>query len=464
MRVSRTKAQIAGDKKRSETMKAKKAAKARVEGLLSAPDSVLKNAAELRKYRQRKAREAQAAEMLKASKSSDRPSIEDFIEDIHRVAGDQELNPMGWRFKSISRGRYQQYGRYPLQLLQEEFGTFAHVLEVCGLRDTPGTRKRLSARAEASRQSHAQRYYDRYVMPYVLNRDQFAARQLTETRILLSISDTHSTFLDPFTWQCFLAAIRDLQMGEDDVVLFNGDTMEGGEISSHPKIPGWSVTIQVEFDFQREMVKQVRATGFEGHIIMVGGNHGIDRWARYLSQEAAALTSLRCLKIDKLMGLDEFNVEIVQGGTIMSPDGTEGDAPGLVLYDFYRIHHGTKLGQTPALSELVAAGRSGQSGHTHRAMMICGTTETTAGMSWMSTPMGCNKQAGRAYMKGTNFGWQMGFGIAFLSPGGIVRQWPVLTDGGRCHIEGHIYERIADLADPSPDYNWLPDLPVLEAA
>ena len=35
----RTKAQIAGDKKRSETMKAKKAAKATVEGLLSAPDS-----------------------------------------------------------------------------------------------------------------------------------------------------------------------------------------------------------------------------------------------------------------------------------------------------------------------------------------------------------------------------------------------------------------------------------------
>ena len=436
----------------------------KVDHLLSAPDSVAKNASETAKYLKRKASEAQEAERLLASKSGEHPSIEDIIADIHRIASCPDSNPMGHTTKSISGPRYKQFGRYPLEAIQRRFGQWSHALEVAGLRDTPATRKTLAATAAQSRSAHALRYYERHIKPYNLDRDLISSRQLVDQRIVLSISDTHATFLDAFTWQCFLASIRDLQMGEDDFVLLNGDTLEGAEISNHPKIPGWSVDLQVELDFQREMVKQIRATGFKGHIIIVGGNHGIDRLARYMSQQAPALCSLRDMRIDKLMGLDEFNVQLAQGGTIMSPEGTEDDAPGLLLFDFYRIHHGTKLGQTPALGELQAAMRSGQSGHTHRAQLVYGTVEPLSGMSWMSTPMGCNKRAGRAYMKGTNFGWQTGFGVAFLSPGQKVHQYPVVTDGGLCHIEGFIYEKKADLLEPDVNINWLPDLPVLEAA
>lgn len=444
--------------------KSSKAAKKAIDQLLSAPDSVAKNKVEKAKYLRRKSDEAQAKERKLAGKSGEWPSIEDIIHDVRKVAGDADQNPLGHRTMSISGKRYDAFGRYPIECIQLRFGNWGHVMEVAGLKDTPATKKTLAAITAKSREAHALRYYTRHIRPYAVDRDLISSRMLVDQRVVLSISDTHSTFLDPFTWQCFLAAIRDLQLGDDDFVLLNGDTLEGGDISTHPKIPGWQVDMQIEFDFQREMVKQVRETGFDGHIIMVGGNHGIDRWARYLSQEASELTSLRCLKIDKLMGLDEFNVEIVQGGTIMSPDGTEDDVPGLLLYDCYRIHHGTKLGQTPALGELMAAQRSGQSGHTHRAQLIYGTTETLAGMSWMSTPMGCNRIAGRAYMKGTNFGWQTGFGVCFISPGGKVHQYPVVCDGDLCHIEGFQYERKQDLLYPDVTYNWLPDLPVLEAA
>lgn len=433
-----------------------------VDRLLSAPDSVAKSKSELAKFLKRKAGEAQEAERLLASKSQEWPSIEDIIADIHKTAADPDSNPLGHTTKSISGPRYKQFGRYPIEAIQKRFGTWQHAMEVAGLRDTPATKKTLAATAAQSRSAHALRYYERHIKPYAVDRDLLDVRLLVDQRIVLSISDTHSTFLDPFTWQCFLAAIRDLQMGEDDFVLLNGDTLEGGEISTHPKIPNWSVSIQVEFDFQREMVKQIRETGFKGHLIVVGGNHGIDRWARYMSQQAPALSSLRDMRIDKLMGLEEFNVTLAQGGTIMSPEGTEDDAPGLFLFDFYRISHGTKLGQSPALAELLASGRSGQTGHTHRAQVIYGTTEALRGMSHMSTPMGCNNRAGRAYMKGTNFGWQKGFGAAFLSPGEKVHQYPVITDGGLCHIEGFIYEKLPNLLHPDVQTNWLPDLPVLE--
>ncbi len=433
-----------------------------IDQLLSAPDSVKKNQVETAKYLKRKAQEAQEAELLLIGKSSEWPSIEDIIADVKRIASCPDSNPMGHTTKSISGPRYKQFGRYPIEAIQMRFGNWQHVMEVAGLRDTPATKKTLAATAARSRTDHAMRYYERHMLPYAVDRDTFSARQLVDMRIVLSISDTHSTFLDPFTWQCFLAAMRDLQMGEDDFVLLNGDTLEGGEISTHPKIPGWNVTIQVEFDFQREMVKQIRETGFKGHVIIVGGNHGIDRWARYMSQQAPALTSLRNMRIDKQMGLEEFNVILAQGGTIMSPEGTEDDVPGLFLFDFYRISHGTKLGQTPALSELIASGRSGQTGHTHRAQVIYGTTEALSGMSHMSTPMGCNNRAGRAYMKGTNYAWQKGFGLAFLFPGQKVDQRPIVTDGGICVCEGFIYTKLPDLLHPDVETNWLPDLPVLE--
>lgn len=430
--------------------------------LLSAPDSVRQNKVEKAKYLRRKSDEAQAKELHLAAKSKKLPSIEDIIADVKYWAADPETNPLGHATMSISGDRYDAFGRYPIEIIKRRFGNWQHVMEIAGLRDTPATKQTLAAITAKSREQHAMRYYERHLKPHVFDRDLAGPRMLVDERVVLSISDTHSTFLDAFTWQCFLAAIRDLQMGEDDFVLLNGDTLEGADISSHPKIPGWSVNIQVEFDFQREMVKQIRATGFKGHIIVVGGNHGIDRWARYMSQVAPEISCIRDLRIDKQMGLEEFNVTIAQGGTIMSPMGTEDDLPGLMLFGFYQVSHGTKLGQSPAMAELNSSGYSGQSGHTHRAQLAYGTTRRLAGMSHMSTPMGCNARAGRAYMKGTNFGWQTGFGIAFLSPGGKVHQYPIITDGGQCHVEGFIYRKLDDLLEPDPSYNWLPDLPVLE--
>lgn len=438
----------------------KKKTKPTTDDLLAAPDALKQNEEETQKYRLRKAREHAEAERLRASKAKTKPSVEDMLADIVRVAGDEDTNPMGWKFKQISRKRYMHYGWYPVEWVDAEFGQFSHALEVAGLRDQPGTRLWRAKRAKESRTAHAKRYLERHWAPYVLDPKSIEWND-DGSYLLLSISDTHSQFLDPFVWFAYLSALRDLQ---PDGTLWNGDTLEGSMLGGHPKVPGWTIPLQDELDFQHEMARQVREdVPFKGDFIMTGGNHDTgDRLARHLTQLDPAIAGLRCMRVDELLGLDEFDIKLAAGGTILAPEGEEDMKTGLLLFDFYRIHHGTKLGQNPALAELLAAGRSGQSGHVHRASLAFGTTETTEGMSWMSTPMGARHEVGRYRPNETTTGWTRGIGVARLFPDGTVHQYPAIVGKGsdgreRITIEGITYFRPDDMKDPKPEGIWLKD-------
>lgn len=432
--------------------------KKKVDEMLAAPDSTKKNKAETLKYHQRKAREAARNEQNRRGKLKRKPSMEDMLADIVRVADDKKTNPF-WRFRSISRPRYEMYGHFPIEVIDAEFGQFAHALQVAGLRDQPGTRMWRANRAKASRAAHTERYLERYVAPYVINPKSLKFND-DGSYLMLSISDTHSHFLDPFVWFAYLSALRDLR---PDCALLNGDTLEAVEISRHPKIPGWSEPLQSELDFKREMFRQIREDAkFKGDLIDTGGNHDTgDRLTHYLTQVAPALADLRCLRVDELLGLGDYDVQLAHGGTILAPKGQEDQKPGLLLFDFYRIVHGSVLGKSPAMGELSKAGRSGQSGHTHRADMAFGTTERDEGLSWMTTPMGARHELGRSYIKSqTCTGWQRGLGVARLFPDGTVHQYPAIVLRGkdgreRITIEGITYFRPDDMKDPPTTGQWL---------
>jgi len=422
----------------------------RVDRFLAAPDTVRSNEGERQKYEARKAQEAAEKARLSAMKSKKVPSDEDLFNDIIRVASDEVTNPQWFEFKAISRRRYELYGHYPVAFLDERFGTFEHAKQIAGLSDKPGTRQKKFARAEQSRREHAMRYAERYLLPYVVKEPEIE-RALVKSELMLSLSDLHSLFLDPFTFEVFKSCCRDLM---PDVIVLNGDVLEGSEISRYPKIPGWTVPLQLEFDFAREVFRQLREAAPHARIIWSAGNHGLDRMVSYLTQVAPALANLRCLRFDQLAGLDDLNIELAQGGSIMSPAGTEEEKPGRMFHGFYYVYHGVKLGATPALAELNSVGFSGQSGHVHRASVVYGTTMARAGLTWMSTPMACTNKAGRSYMKGPTDGWQKGFGVAHLNPGGTVNHYPVITDGDVVIVEGHAYRR-KTTALPDPTRNWL---------
>lgn len=421
----------------------------RVERFLAAPDTVRKDSIERRKYEERKKRLEAESARIRAAKSKRHPSDEDILADILRVAEDEDTNPYH-EFKSISRRRYQLYGHYPVEIIDERYGQFEHAKEVAGLSDKPGTRDRRAARAQQSRREHAMRYAERYVLPFVVKEPEIE-RALTKSELVLSISDTHATFLDPFTWEVFKGSVQVLK---PDIIVLNGDVLEGSEISRFPKIPGWTIPLQLEFDFAREMFRQLRDIAPHARIIWSAGNHGLDRWVSYLTQVAPALANLRSLRFDQLAGLDELGIELAQGGSIMSPEGTEEEFPGRLFHGFYFVYHGVKVGQNATLAELQSVGYSGQSGHIHRAGVVYGSTAAHAGLTWMSTPMGCTNRAGRAYMRGPSDGWQKGIGLAHLHPDKTVNHYPIITDGDVVVVEGHMFKRTTDKL-PDPTKNWL---------
>jgi hypothetical protein len=433
-----------------------KSSEERVDALLAAPDVTAKNEGERTKYYQRKAQDKARRERERRGKSKRRPTIEDMLADLVRVAEDKQTNPWA-KFRSISRRRYELYGHYPIKFLDEEFGQFNHALEVAGLRDQPGTRLWRANRAKESRRKHAARYLERYVQPYVVDREKLRLERGSYR--MLSISDTHAMMMCPFTYLAFLSTIQELR---PEGVLLNGDTMDTVQLSRHPKVPGWTPPLQMELDFHRMMCAGIRSV-HDGDLFMTGGNHDLPvRLASYLTQTAPELASLDNLRVDKLLGLDELDIQLFHGGSIVSPKGEEDAHHGFLLFDFYRIHHGTKLGQKPALDELLAAGRSGQSGHVHRSALAFGTTETTEGLSWMCTPMGSRHEVARFYNKSSNTGWQRGFGYAELFSDQTVHQYPCVvrpTSGGgeRITCEGYTFTRPKSLRDPDPNTNWLED-------
>lgn len=422
-----------------------------IDEMLTAPESVLDNPAELRRYIERKSEEESERIREEREKGGKIPTVEELCADMRRVASDKYINPF-YADRTLSAKRYKRHGKWVFVNCERQFGTFEHALEVAGLRDKRGTKLWKAARSEQSRREHAQRYQERCFMPHLFKSAEL--RDLSRVEIGISISDTHATHLNPFVWRTFLSEIKRLQ---PDYVVFNGDILEGSEISRHPKIPGWSVPLQLEFDFARTMFEQTRQVTQDAEVIWTAGNHGLDRLASYLSQVAPALSGLRNLRFDKLADLDGLGVKLAQGGSLASPEGQEDELPGILLHD-YLIHHGTLLGQTPYRSELLKALRSGQSGHVHRAGIAYMSHEGQS-ISWMSTPMGCSPSAGRAYMKGRHTGWQMGFGIFFLHPGGRVHQYPVICDRGVAVCEGMVYED-RDQLEADPLSNWLADFPV----
>lgn len=403
---------------------------------------------EFQRYQERKAQAAAEDAQYRASKSSEVPTIEMLCADMIRVASDPETNPFH-KDKILSAKRYRRFGHFPFEYVEREFGTFNHAKEVAGLADKVGTRLQKTCRANQSRREHATRYQEENFSPYVYDPTQ---RESHGTELALIISDTHSGYLEPFAWWSFLRACKEM---DPDIIICNGDIIEGSAISRHPKVPGKVMKLQDEFDFTREMFTMLRRICPDAEIVYTAGNHGLDRLAAYLTQVAPGLAGLDCMRMDKLLGLDDLGIKLAQGGSFVSPKGQEGDRPGCLVKPYYIATHGTALGQTPFMTELRATGISGCSGHVHRAGMAYGTTEAMGTTSWMSTPSAVVEACARSYMKSRSIAWQAGWGVAYLDDKSErVHQYPVVVNDGFAACEGLVFR---DPGVPYPNVmdNWL---------
>lgn len=361
------------------------------------------------------------------------PTKDALVADLLRVASCEE-NP--WRrTQSVGARLYHVLGWYSTRAWQLEFGTFAEFKRAAGLLPKRGTRRLQAAIADRVYREQGQHYAAKYLLPYMRHgpaRRTCASMDIT----VATISDTHATYLDPFVWSVFLDVVSDL---EPHYVVLNGDVLDLAAVSRYIKYPFETVPLQVEFDFVRRMLEQLREVAPDAGIVWTAGNHGIERWSKFLATSSRELAGLRCTEFDKLIPLGDLDIQLAQGGQFCSPAGTQLDEPAFEIDGVWLAYHGRRTGKFAWAQELADMGISGTSGHIHRAGVAYETVRGRRQLSWMSTPAACVEEVGRHYAPPPKRPMQQGFGLTHIWRD-HVRQYPVICTDGMAEVHGRLYE------------------------
>jgi hypothetical protein len=381
-----------------------------------------------------------AAEARKARLKADGPpsGIEDVCADMVRVAEDEFLNPRGFEFRTLTRQRYEWYGRFYIHEV-EKFGTFQHVKSIAGLNAMrAGHRRLLRARTNADKAQRAEEYVEREILPYI---DRFPEleRETSGAKLVAFISDTHGFFADPAAVLSFMDFLRDAQ---PDHIIFGGDHMDCTEISTHPPVPGWTIPLQMEFDHQNAFIREAFAAAPNAKGSLVESNHGPEvRMVKYLTQKGRGICSLRGIELSNLLELDDLPLQLAfRRGFLTRRNVTNSAA--VRLWGKIAGTHGTFVGPTAQMKELEHWGMSGMSGHLHGAAMTFGKKAALRDMVWSTSPGATIDEVARYYIPGNGPSWQTGWQIAELFRGqvrihhAIVRDGAVSVNGWRWQWKG----------------------------
>lgn len=139
------------------------------------------------------------------------------------------------------------------------------------------------------------------------------------------LCDSHNPFQDKTVLSLVEDFLTELQ---PDVLLYNGDMNDFYQISKFDKNPSRIDKMQDDIDDTKAMFKRHREICPNAVMKLLDGNHE-DRLERYLWSSAPALSSLRCLEIEELFGLKEFEIEHIPYEC------------GLMINEIFLVMHGT---------------------------------------------------------------------------------------------------------------------------
>lgn len=118
------------------------------------------------------------------------------------------------------------------------------------------------------------------------------------------LSDIHFPYQDD---KALKAVYKFLEQHPVDTIILNGDILDFYDVSSFDKDPARINSLQKEIDMANKFFSQLRKR-HSGRMIFIGGNHDADRLERYLKKHPE-LYSLNVLKIDRILNLNEYNIE-----------------------------------------------------------------------------------------------------------------------------------------------------------
>ena len=121
------------------------------------------------------------------------------------------------------------------------------------------------------------------------------------------LSDQHIPFQDPVLEDLTIDFLKE---HKPKVIHLLGDVLDFYSLSRFDKDPARLVTLQDELDGATRYFRRLRSVCPKARIIYSEGNHE-NRLRRYLWSQARALSNLRTLSFEELLGLDEFKIEWV---------------------------------------------------------------------------------------------------------------------------------------------------------
>lgn len=185
-------------------------------------------------------------------------------------------------------------------------------------------------------------------------------------------------------------------------------------LSKFAKDPGRALQLQEELDVVRDYLGWLREICPHAKILLLRANH-TDRLQKYLWSQAVALSGLRALQLDELLGLKDMGIEYVN--SYVHKDVPDAKAHILFKHgDLVSKHSGYT-----ARAELDREGMSGVSGHTHR---LSAHYSRKRGGSYVWIEAGCLCDLNPQYINGTA-NWQNGVCLVEYKPNGHFVASPI---------------------------------------
>jgi len=214
---------------------------------------------------------------------------------------------------------------------------------------------------------------------------------------ILKLSDFHVPFHDKKT----IAVALKFAKKVNPKILIIDELMDFYSISKFNKDPKRKLSLQKDLNTSKGLLQMIRKTLPNARIIMVESNHD-KRLKKYLRSTAEELSDLDCLKLEELLGLDDFNIEYKK----------------MFIFRKVLFKHGSIVRQHSAYSakaEMDKEGTSGVSGHTHRLSMYFKTLRGGKYV-WIEGGCLCSVKCGEEYVDGTA-NWQQGLSMFTFKDG-----------------------------------------------
>ncbi|MBI4127981.1 MAG: metallophosphoesterase [Parcubacteria group bacterium] len=247
-----------------------------------------------------------------------------------------------------------------------------------------------------------------------------------ETIVILS--DQQARFNDLLTEHSVNQFLKDFQ---PDTLVNNGDLFDFAALSSYRKTLTEQASLMADVKAGVDILLDQRLACPKARHILIEGNHE-ERLTRYLLDHAEALSDAPGLTLPRFTGLDSLGVEYI------GPYGAGFDWHGVLLY------HGSRISPHSAYAakaELLDAGTSGVSGHTHR-LGAHYYTDRVESHVWLENGCLCNIRGPHAppSERGPRVqNWQQGFTVGFYESG-MWNLYQISITRHRFIWDGRMYE------------------------